>query len=336
MASVFITGGAGFVGLNVTEALLARGDTVVIYGREALPAPAAAAFAALPGRLSVMLGDVLDDDALRAAVRAQPIDAVLPFAAITAGPAREAESPEQVLDVNLKGLVATLKAVRDHGRDHGGVRRVVLPSSSAVYGESAYAHPVLTEAATPCVPISLYGVTKYAAERMGLRLCGLWGLDAIAARIGATFGPWERDTGLRDTLSPHLSIAQAAVAGRAAILPPGPLPAYDWIYVRDLAAGIVALIDAPPPEARVFNLSSGRDWSPEIGACCDAMAARFPGFFWRHADAGEEATIGFNETRPRGVMANARAASLGWAPRFSPTGAYADYAAWAAAHPGAI
>lgn len=332
MASVFITGGAGFVGLNVTEALLARGDTVVIYGREALPAPAAAAFAALPGRLSVILGDVLDDTALRAAFSAQPIDAVLPFAAITAGPAREAESPELVLDVNLKGLVATLKAARDAG----GVRRVVLPSSSAVYGESAYAHPVLTEAETPCVPISLYGVTKYAVERMGLRLCGLWGLDAIAARIGATFGPWERDTGLRDTLSPHLAIAQAAVAGRAAILPPSPLPGYDWIYVRDLAAGLLALIDTPPPNARVFNLSSGRDWSPETGACCDVMAKRFEGFSWHHAGAGESATIRFGETRPRGVMANARAAALGWAPRFSPTGAYADYAAWAEAHPCAV
>lgn len=332
MACVLITGGAGFVGLNVTEALLARGDTVVIYGREALPAPAAAAFARLPGRLSVILGDVLDDTALRAAVLAQRIDAVLPFAAITAGPAREAETPELVLDVNLKGLVATLKAARDAG----GVRRVVLPSSSAVYGESAYDHPVLTEAGTPCVPISLYGVTKYAVERMGLRLCGLWGLDAIAARIGATFGPWERDTGLRDTLSPHLAIARAAVAGRAAVLPSAPLPGYDWIYVRDLAAGIIALIDAPPPGQRVFNLSSGRDWSPETGACCDVMAAHFAEFSWRHAGAGEAATIRFGETRPRGVMANARAASLGWAPRFSPTEAYADYAAWAAAHPGAI
>ncbi|WP_431281265.1 NAD-dependent epimerase/dehydratase family protein [Humitalea sp. 24SJ18S-53] len=324
MAKVLITGGAGFVGLNVTEALLARGDSVVIYGREPLPVPAAAAFAALPGQLTVILGDVLDDTALRAAFAAQPIDTVLPFAAITAGPAREAENPELVLDVNLKGLVATLKAARDAG----GVRRVVLPSSSAVYGESAYAYPVLTEAETPCVPISLYGVTKYAVERMGMRLSGLWGLDAIAARIGATFGPWERDTGLRDTLSPHLAIAQAALAGRAIVIPAAPLPAYDWIYVRDLAAGLLALVDTDTPGPRVFNLASGLDWAPLAGACCDVMAARFPGFSWRHAAAGEAATVSFNETRPRGVMANTRAAGLGWAPRFIGPAAYEDYAAW--------
>ncbi len=332
MRHVLITGGAGFVGLNVTEALLARGDDVTIFGREAIPAPAAQAFAPLAGQLSVILGDVLDDAALRAAFARRPVDAVLPFAAITAGPEREAADPEGVLDVNLKGLVATLKAARDMG----GVRRVVLPSSSAVYGESAYAHPLLSEAATPCVPISLYGVTKYAVERMGLRLCAVWGLDAIAARIGATFGPWERDTGLRDTLSPHLAIAQAALAGRTAILPPGPLPAYDWIYVRDLAAGLVTLLDTDTPGPRVFNLSSNRDWSPEAGACCDVMAAAFPGFAWRHAVADEPARIGFNETRPRGLMDNSRAAALGWTPHFTPTAAYADYAAWAGMHPAAL
>ncbi|WP_270936439.1 NAD-dependent epimerase/dehydratase family protein [Falsiroseomonas oryzae] len=324
MDAILVTGGAGFVGLNLVEALLRRGDHVVVFGREAtLPNPAPALFARLPGRLETIQGDVQDQAALRDLFRARRIGAVFPFAAITAGPAREAADPALVIDVNLKGVLATLAAARDAGT----VRRVVLPSSAAVYGESAYAHPVLDEVTTPPAPITLYGVTKYAVERAGLRLAGAWGLDAVAARIGATFGPWERDTGLRDTLSLHLTLAEAAQRGEAVVIPAAP-PAYDWVYVRDLVAGLLALLDAPDPPHRVVNLASGTDWAPHYPACLDALARAFPGFRWRHAAPGEAPSIAWNETRPRGVMANARAADFGWRPAFAPAAAVKDYAGW--------
>ncbi len=325
MTAILITGGAGFVGLNVTEALLARGEHVVVLGHEAaLPDPAPALFAKLPGRVSVLQGDVTDPATLRDAFARHRISAVFPLAAITAGPAREAAEPGRVLDVNLKAMIATLEAARDAGT----VRRVVLPSSAAVYGESAYRHPRLDEETTPPVPISLYGVTKYAVERAGLRLAGLWGLDAVAARIGAAFGPWERDTGLRDTLSVHLAIATAARRGESIVLPPPPLPAYDWIFVRDLAAGLIALLDAKDPPHRVVNLASGQDWAPEYGKCLAALQSVFPAFRFRHAEPGESPTVPWNETRPRGVLDLARAAAFGWTPRFRPAEAAADYATW--------
>ncbi|MGG5809175.1 NAD-dependent epimerase/dehydratase family protein [Falsiroseomonas sp. CW058] len=325
MDATLVTGGAGFVGLNLTEALLARGGHVVVFGREAaLPGAAPARFARLPGRLEVIAGDVNDASALRAVFAGRRIGAVFPFAAVTAGPEREAADPHGVLDVNLHGLIRTLEAARDAGT----VRRVVLPASAAVYGESAYSHAVLDEATTPAVPVSLYGVTKYAVERAGLRLCAHWGLDAVAARIGACFGPWERDTGLRDTLSPHLALATAARAGREAVLPPGLRLSYDWVYVRDLVAGLLALLDAPAPPHRVVNLASGEDFAPRLDACLGVLAARFRGFRWRDAAAGEAATIRVSEARPRGVMAIARAAAFGWRPRFAPVAAYEDYVGW--------
>ncbi len=325
MDAILVTGGAGFVGLNLVEALLARGEHVVVFGREAaLPDPAPSRFGRLPGRIEVIQGDVRDEAALKALFRDRRIDRVFPFAAVTAGPVREAADPQVVLDVNLSALLATLAAARDAGT----VRRVILPSSAAVYGESAYAHALLDEATTPPVPITLYGVTKYAVERAGLRLAGLWGLDAVAARIGATFGPWERDTGLRDTLSVHLAIAQVAMARGELVLPPAPLPAYDWVYVRDLVAGLLALLDAQDPPHRVVNLASGIDWAPHAAACMDALAAAFPGFRWRHAEPGEAPTIRWNEVKPRGAMAIGRAADFGWRPRFAPRDAQADYAAW--------
>lgn len=331
MGAVLITGGAGFVGLNLAEALLRRGEEVVLYGHEsALPAGAADAFAALPGRLRLVQGDVRDASALRGALAG--VDRLFPFAAITAGPVREAAEPETLMEVNVQGVIATLRAARDAG----AVRRVVLPSSAAVYGESFYRFAEMDEADTPAAPLGLYGVTKFAVERAGLRLCALWGLDAVAARIGGTFGPWERDTGLRDTLSPHLAIARAAARRGQAVLPPAPLPSYDWIYVRDLAEGLLRLLDSPEPPHRVVNLASATDWGPHLGACCDVLAAAFPGFRWRHAAPGETPDVPFTETRPRGVMRRGRAAAFGWAPRFAPEAAYRDYAAWMAAHPLAI
>ncbi len=333
MDAILVTGGAGFVGLNLVEALLGRGEHVLVFGQEAaLPEPAPTRFARLSGRLEVIQGDVRDADTLRAVFKNRRIGAVFPFAAVTAGPAREAAEPHLVLDVNLKGLVNTLQAARDAGT----VRRVVLPSSGAVYGESAYAHPVLDEVATPAVPITLYGVTKYAVERAGLRLCGHWGLDAVAARIGATFGPWERDTGLRDTLSLHLRLARAAMRGEAVVIPPAPLPAYDWTYVKDLVAGLLALLDVEEPPHRVVNLASGFDWAPVMADCLEVLRQRFPRFAWRHAAPGETPTIAWNESRPRGVMAVQRAADFGWRPRFGPAEAYADNIGWLLAkpHPG--
>lgn len=329
MGAVLITGGTGFLGLAVAEALLARGEEVVLLAPSPLPQAAARAFATLPGRLHRVPGDVRQPDTLHAAFAAATVDRLLPFAAITPGPEREATDPEGVVAVNVHGLIATLRAARRAG----GVRRVVIPSSSAVYGDSAYTHPVLDEATTPCVPLSLYGATKYAAERIGLRLGALWGLDAVAARIGPAFGPWEHPSGWRDTLSPFLQLLQAADARQQAVLPPAPLPAYEWIYVRDVVDGLLRLLDSPAPPHRVVNLGAGRDSAALLPAWCDALAARFPGFRWRHAAAGERPMIRLHDHRPRGVLAISRAAAFGWAPQTAPEAAIADFLAWAEQHP---
>ncbi len=201
--TVLISGGTGFVGLNLAEALLRRGDRVVLFALDAPPAPALRHFATLPGELVLERGDVLDTDAFTACLQRHRVDRLFPFAAVTSGPDREFETPETVIQVNLLGFVSQMRAARA-----AGVRRVVAPSSGAIYGESAYGPGPLTEAGTPPVPITIYGVTKYAVERSALRLGALWEIDTVVARIGAVFGPWERDTGLRDSLS-------SVLAGRA-------------------------------------------------------------------------------------------------------------------------
>lgn len=322
--AVLVTGGAGFVGLNLVEALLARGHHVTILGRAPVPAAAMRTFAALPGRLRAVEGDVRDPLVLKTLFASDHFDAVFPFAAITSGPAREAEDPESVLQVNLLGVLATLRAARD-----AGVRRVIVPSSSAVYGESFFAYPLMREADTPCVPSALYGVTKYAVERMGLRLGALWGLDVIAARISAVFGPWEHDTGVRDTISAHAHLAAAARAGKAVVLPER-IPLYHWVYARDLADGLLHLMTLENPTERVFNVSSGLAWGAEILDWCRMLQDAYPAFRFSQ---GPQPNITFSDPRDRPMLDITRIRATGWAPRFPPPAAYPDYLAWLTQHP---
>jgi UDP-glucose 4-epimerase len=326
--SVMISGGTGFVGLNVVEALLSRGERVVCYAVDSPPDAAVRALAKLPGELIVERGDVRDADAFASALRRHAVDRLFPFAAITSGPERERDAPERVLEVNLLGFVAQLRAARD-----AGVRRVIAPSSSSVYGDRAYGAGPMDEVATPCIPASVYGVSKYALERTALRLGALWEMDVIAARIGPVFGPWERDTGLRDTLSVYWHLARAATGGENAVLPPV-IPANPWVYSRDVASALVHLLDVVNPEARVFNISTGIATSEGVLDWARRLRGAYPGWTWRQSADPAEVTIALGDMRDRAAMSVARIGATGWTPRYSPELAFADYIAWIGANPG--
>ena len=321
--AVLVTGGAGFVGLNVVEQLLMRGEEVVIFGREPLPEAAARAFAPLSGKLSSIQGDVRDAGALRAVFANFFIDRLFPLAAITAGPSRESEDTETVLDVNLRGAAVTLRMARE-----AKVRRVVFPSSISVYGESLNTHGLLREDTTPPVPNSIYGVTKYAGERMALRLKELWGLDLVCARIGSVFGPWERDTGVRDLCGATMQMSLAALRGTHAVLPDKLLPR-PWIYARDLARGLIVLLDAKSPKYPVYNIGSGLDWAPHMHAWPKLLAGAFPQFSWSVSDKPEEVNIDFRDPKPRGIEDISRISQeFGFSPQFLPEAAFTDYLDW--------
>lgn len=297
-----IFGGAGFVGLNIAEALLQSGHDVVAFDRSAVPAAAVAAFADLPGRFSTIQGDVTDEASVAAALTAGT-DLVVMGAAITAGRERDATDPATTLKVNLLAQVPILAAARA-----AGVRRVINLSSAAAYGAAGDRLPELDEA-TPGDPVGLYAITKWASERVGARLGDLWGLDVVSLRLSGVFGPWEHATGVRDTLSPHCQILAAAAAAQPAILPrPG---LRDWIYAPDVADAVLAVAGAGTLRHGVYNVSTGRrftllDWGQRL-------AQAFPGFICRLAEPGEAATIDFHGPSDRAPMAVARIAQdIGW------------------------
>ncbi len=125
--SVLITGGTGFVGLGVAEALLARGEKVALFGLEPPPPAAKPAFEKLEGKVIAMIGDVRDTAALERLIADAKIDRIVHAAVITAGSQRERRDPRSILDTNLMGTLSVLVAAPRHP-----LRRIVLISSASV------------------------------------------------------------------------------------------------------------------------------------------------------------------------------------------------------------
>lgn len=319
--AVLVTGSAGFVGVNVVQALLERGDEVLCFDTGDLPAPAAAALKAHARRLTVATGNVLDAGALDRAIGSHKVDRIVHTAAVTSGPKREAADPAAIVDVNVNGTINVLTAARRHG-----VQRVVHLSSGAAYGETLYRLDRIYED-SPSAPLSLYGITKYAAERTVLRLKALWEIDVVCARLGTVIGPWERATSARDNYGTHTQLAVMAREGRTAILTPREVRR-DWVYSADVAAGLLVLLDAPVLHHGLYHLTHGTEWPGAIAAWCEALRAAYPAFDYRVAGAGEEPNIWYTD-RDRGIMDVGRITQdTGFAPRHGMGESYDAFIDW--------
>jgi len=321
--TTFVTGGTGFLGLNLAEALLARGESAVLHGHVPPPPAALAAFDRLPGELHVEQGDVRDGAALAAAMRRHGATRLVHAAAVTPGPERELRDPAGILEINVVGTARALEAARA-----AGVGRIVAMSSGSAYGSAQAGRDRLDEELALPQPVQIYGISKYAAERTALRLAELWELDLTAVRLGPLFGRWEWATGVRDLLSPITQLSVAALDGRAAVLPgPGPL---DWLYTADAAAGLLAVLEARGLAGRVFNLGAGRSW--QVSDWAERLAGRLPGFRWRFAAAPQEATIPYMvQGRPPLATDRLRQAT-GFAATHGLDEAFADYLGWLETH----
>lgn len=176
MPLYLVTGGAGFIGSNTVRWLLQKGERVRIFDnffsgrRENL--------GGIANRAEICRGDVRDPRQVARAVKGA--DFVIHLAAVTSV-ARSVKDPRLTHDVNVNGTLNVLLAARD-----AKVRRVVLASSSSVYGNAA-ALPK-KETATPD-PLSPYAATKAFDETMARLFWQLYGLETVSLRYFNVFGP---------------------------------------------------------------------------------------------------------------------------------------------------
>lgn len=302
---VLIIGGAGFVGLAIAEALLARGDTVTLFD-------AREPYTRLPGKPSVIIGDVRRDEDVARAFAGKP-DVAIYGAAITADAARDASEPQRVLDVNLGGLPRAMAAARA-----ASVKRFILLSSASAFGVAAFRDAPLAEDDPPPAPSSLYSITKFAGEGVARRLGALWSMDVRMVRLSAVFGPWEHPTGARDTLSPPFQVARLAHARQAVVLPRD--TPRDWVYARDVAGAVLALIDKASPRFDLYHVGPGTTW--RLSEWATALGAR--------VGVGDPPNVDLFGDRDRAPLAIERlTGDLGYSPRFTSASACMDdYRQW--------
>lgn len=241
-----VTGGAGFIGSHIAQALLARGERVRIFDN--LSTGRTSNLDALRGDVDVVRADVRDAAAVRAAM--EDVDVVFHQAAIASVPESVA-NPAMTLDVNIVGTQNVLLAARDHG-----VRRVVFASSCALYGE----RPELPshEALLPN-PLSPYAVHKLTGEGLCSVFTRTFGLETVALRYFNVFGPRQDPTSDYAAAIPKLT--RALAQGAHPVVFGDGEQTRDFIFVRNIAQANLLAAEAPAAVGQVINIGSGESIS---------------------------------------------------------------------------
>jgi UDP-glucose 4-epimerase len=183
--NILVTGGAGFIGSHIVEALLERDHHVVCidnfdpYYDVSLKRANVAPFLE-DGNFQLVEGDVRDTDLLRGLLREHSLEVVIHEAA-QPGVRASVENPLKAAEVNVAGTLSVLTACVD-----SGVRKVVNASSSSVYGEVEY---LPFDEDHPRRPLSPYGASKLAAEHYCLLFSQLYGLNIVSLRYFTVYGP---------------------------------------------------------------------------------------------------------------------------------------------------
>jgi UDP-glucose 4-epimerase len=237
-----VTGGAGFIGSHLVDALLDRGhDVALVDHLRRSPRPWIVAALQRGARLHV--ADVRDLNALRRAFDASGPDVVMHLAAQT-DVRRSVADPPFDAQVNVAGTVSVMEAAREVG-----ARRVLLASSAATYGDPEI---IPTTEATRSAPLSPYGTSKAAAEWYLAQYSRLHGMSTLALRMSNVYGPRQDPSGAAGVVA---IFAGAAVEGRSVTVFGDGRQTRDYVYVGDVVRAWLAAASSEAMGA--LNISSG-------------------------------------------------------------------------------
>jgi nucleoside-diphosphate-sugar epimerase len=316
--TVLITGGTGFIGINLSEELTDRGVDVVLSAMSPLPKEAIQSLERRKGKYDFVRSNVLNGDDLDTIIKKYGVTSIVHAAVITPDLDRERSESKSIMQVNFMGTVEILEAAK---RNH--IKKLIYVSSGSVYGEAALDDDWLSEEKTYPRPTSLYAISKFAGERTVLRYKELYDMNVVVARVGTVFGPWERYTGVRDTLSPLFLTTRLAVLGKEAILA-NPFRK-DWVYSKDIARGLAALLNSSHLNHDVYHLSSGMIWT--VADWCKKLAEQFPAFNYKIAEGHLEANIHSNGERSP-LAINRIKEDAGYATLYGMEESFSDYMEW--------
>lgn len=245
-----VTGGAGFIGSHVVETLLKQGIFVRVLDNFST------------GKRENLEGDLRDASRVEEAVRG--IEVIFHEAAFVSVP-QSMQEPQTCFDVNITGTSLLFDAAR-----RAGIRRAVIASSAAVYGESD-ALPLVEE--MPLQPVSPYALSKRVTEMYAELFTRSFGLEVVALRYFNVYGPRQR---------PDSMYAAAVAIFARRLLEQKPVTVFgdggqtrDLIHVRDVVRANLIASEHPDAAGSVFNICTGRETC--LLDLLDVMYELFPG-----------------------------------------------------------
>ena len=244
---MLVTGGAGFIGSHLVDRMLAFGYRVTILDDLSTGLRENVADGAI-----LVVGDVAEHETVGRVFADAAFDAVFH----TAGQAsifRSFERPERDLRTNVQGTLNVVQACVDHG-----VARLVNASSMTTYGEPA---TIPTPEWEPCVPISFYGVTKYAAERY-VQISGLRDDVELAVTSLRMFNVYGERQSISNPYQGVLAIFLGNVLrGEPITIHSDGEQTRDFVFIDDVVDAWMRVLDEPATFGRVFNVGSGEETS---------------------------------------------------------------------------
>ena len=238
-----VTGGAGFIGSHLVEALTAAGGRVRVF--DDFSTGLRANLAGFNPAPEVVDGTLTDPAAVARAV--SDCEVVFHLAAV-ASVAKSVEDPDLTHAVNVTGTVNVLDAAR-----RAGVRRVVYAGSASAYGGAS--DPEGQDEDTPLCTLSPYAATKLAGEYYCQAFAASYGLETVRLRFFNVFGPRQRPD------SPYSGViaifAAALAAGRGLTVHGDGLQSRDFVAVADVARALILAAETPGVSGRVYNVGTG-------------------------------------------------------------------------------
>jgi UDP-glucose 4-epimerase len=228
---VLVTGGSGFIGSHVLDVLGARGHEPVNFDRVHSPHH--------NGEIRTILGDATDANVLASAM--EDCDAVIHLAAMADVNDVQAD-PEGAETANARATLAVLEAAR-----RAGVKRVLYGSTIWVYSDVPETE--VCEQTRLAPPAHLYTATKLAGELYCRSYAELYGIEYTVLRFGIPYGPRARDATVL------AAFTRKALAGEALTVAGSGDQTRRFVYVEDLADGVVRALDAPAGANRIYNLA---------------------------------------------------------------------------------
>ncbi|MGH9692469.1 MAG: NAD-dependent epimerase/dehydratase family protein [Candidatus Acidiferrales bacterium] len=254
MKSYLITGGCGFIGVNLISRLVAEGASVRILDNLSLGKREDVD----PLGVDLQVGDIRDLPAVAAACKG--VDVVVHLAAHTRV-VESVTSPELNFEINAIGTMNVLRACRE-----AGVKKLIFASTGgAILGEQ---EPPVHEGMVPR-PISPYGAGKLVGEAYCSAYCGAYGLNTVALRFSNVYGPYSYHKG-----SVVAQFFKNLIQKEPVVIYGDGRQTRDFLYVGDLVEAVL-LADKTDTPGEVFQIASGRETS--IQSLVSAMKEAIPG-----------------------------------------------------------